>query len=55
MNIIKSQLYKAKNNAYIENKWGFLCEHFHIMGNKIRKPTFGGKGRNSILYKFYIR
>ena len=28
-----------------------LCEIFHIMGNKIRKPSFGCKGRYLIPVK----
>jgi hypothetical protein len=51
MNTIKSQLYKVKYNMYIENKYGLLCEHFHIAGNKIKKPNFGAKGRYSIPVK----
>lgn len=48
-NTIKSQKYSNKNKEkIIENKKGLLAERFTLIGNKIKKPIFNGKGRYSI-------
>ena len=45
-NIIKSQIYIQKNRiSSIKDKKGLLAERFNLIGNKIKLPLFGGKGR----------
>ena len=43
---MKSQKYKRNvKGTNIENRYALLCEKFKLYGNKIKRNTFGGKGR----------
>ena len=49
--IIKSKTIKSQNNKKmnsninLENLLAILCENFKLFGDKIKAPSFGGKGR----------